>query len=84
MPWRRHFIDNSFVSHECLEFLARKCPAIITDDLFYNSNWPNICLNTSVVLDAVMEFITCTSGHFESASTAMRNMFPIKGPAKSI
>ena len=51
---------------------------------FTTPNWANICLNTSIVLEAVMEFITCTSGHFECASTAIRNMFPIKGPAKSI
>ena len=51
---------------------------------FTTPNWANIFLNTSIVLEAVMEFITCTSGHFECASTAIRNIFPTKGPAKSI
>ena len=43
-----------------------------------------ISLNTSIVFEDVMEFITCTSGHFECASTAIKNICPINGPAKSI
>ena len=43
-----------------------------------------ISLNTSIIIEDVMAFITCTSGHFECASTAIKNIRSKNGPAKSI
>ena len=38
---------------------------------------------TLIVCAAVVEVISTTSGHFENASTAIRNILPSNGPAKS-
>ncbi len=41
-------------------------------------------LNSSIVLAAVVLCIITTSSHFEYESTTIKNMRPMKGPAKSI
>ena len=41
-------------------------------------------LITSIVLSAVVDFISIASGHLECTSTSTKNIRPLKGPAKSM
>ena len=44
----------------------------------------NTLLNSAMVFSAVVVIIGITSGHFEWASTMIRNDLPRNGPAKSM
>ena len=67
---------NAIALSELLESVSSKLRSIVGKQLLRNAMSTKPSRKTSNVADTVVEVITFASGHFEKASTAMRNMEP--------
>ena len=77
-------VPEPVAGDKCLELLACKRAAVVGNQEFWEAVSANVERRNLMVLVEDVEGMMLTSSHFEWASTSTTNIFPWKGPAKSI